>query len=155
MNKAHHFQLKKTFPASPERVWELAIMLETLQFIARPLLSFKPLDPLPGGVFRAGTCCRFSLRFLGFFPLGIHRILILSCDKREGLIRSFEHGSLTRQWNHTIRMQPAQDGKTLYWDILEIEGVYGITWLITAFAWIFYKHRQRRWLRLLRKGAKN
>ncbi len=155
MSKTRHVQIKKVLPANTERVWKLAIRLETLQYIARPLLSFKPLDPLPGGVFRAGVCCRFSLRFLGFFPLGMHRILILNCNQQEGLIRSFEHGSLTRQWNHTIRVQPAKDGHTQYMDILEIEGVWGMTWLITAFAWLFYKHRQRRWIKLLRKVEKS
>jgi len=151
MKKTDYLQMKKVLPANTERVWELAIRLKTLQYIARPLLSFKPLDPLPGAVYGASVSCRFSLRFLGFFPLGMHRILILSCDKQEGMIRSFEHGSLARQWNHTIRLAPAKDGQTQYVDILEIEGAWGMTWLITAFAWLFYKHRQRRWVKLLRK----
>ena len=153
MNKTRHLQIKKALPANAERVWELAIRLETLQYIACPLLSFRPLDPPPGGVFGAGVSCRFSLRFLGLFPLGMHRILILSCDQQEGLIRSFEHGSLTRQWNHTIRLEPIKDGQTQYMDILEIEGNWGMTWPITIFAWLFYKHRQRRWVKLLQKGV--
>ncbi len=152
MKRVRCLQLRKTLPASPERVWALVVKLETLQYIARPLLSFKPLDSFPGGVYQAGVSCRFSLRFLGFFPLGSHHIRILNCDQQEGVIRSFEHGSLTRQWNHTIRIQPAQDGQTLYTDLLELEGVWGMTWLIIAFARLFYRHRQRRWVRLLRKG---
>jgi ligand-binding SRPBCC domain-containing protein len=155
MSKTCRLQLTKTLPASTERVWELVIRLETLQYIARPLLTFKPLDSLQDGVYQAGASCRFSLRLLGLFPLGMHRIHILKCDKGEGLIQSSEHGSLTRQWNHTIRVEPARDGQTLYTDSLEIEGVWGMTRLIGAFAWLFYRHRQRRWVGLLRKGEKN
>lgn len=155
MNRTNRLQLKKTLPANAEQVWELVVKLETLQYIARPLLAFKPLDFLPGGVFRAGACCRFSLRFLGLFPLGIHRILILSCNKQEGLIRSFEYGSLTRQWIHTIRVQPAGEGRTLYIDELDMEGICGMTRLVAAFSRLFYRHRQRRWIVLLRKDKKN
>ena len=52
-------------------------------------------------------------------------------------------------WNHTIRFRPLENGKLHCTDEIEIQAglLTGVVW---AFAHVFYRHRQRRWRRLLR-----
>ena len=47
-------------------------------------------------------------------------------------------------WNHRVVMKPLENGYIHYQDEIIIYGGW-MTGIITAFAKIFYKHRQKRW----------
>ena len=48
-------------------------------------------------------------------------------------------------------MQALPDGRTRYTDSVEVRAGL-LTPLVWAFATAFYRHRQRRWRRLVRRG---
>ncbi|MBP2621254.1 hypothetical protein ACVRXQ_07520 [Streptococcus panodentis] len=56
------------------------------------------------------------------------------------------HSQLIKQWRHLIQLNPEGQG-CRYQDILEIEAGL-LTPLLAGFARLFYRHRQRRWLKL-------
>jgi hypothetical protein len=65
-------------------------------------------------------------------------------------IRDNGHSMLINRWDHRITLEPSGVG-TLYRDHVIIEaGVFTI--FIWAFAQLFYRHRQRRWRKLVANG---
>ncbi|MBN2003783.1 MAG: hypothetical protein JXA21_10535 [Anaerolineae bacterium] len=55
---------------------------------------------------------------------------------------------MVRVWNHTIRFHPLGTEQLRYTDAIEIEAGL-LTVFVWAFAHLFYRHRQRRWKKLL------
>jgi hypothetical protein len=51
---------------------------------------------------------------------------------------------VVRRWDHLIRVEPADGGRTRYSDTIEVEAG-ALTPLVWLFAKLFYRHRQRRW----------
>ena len=53
-------------------------------------------------------------------------------------------------WNHDIKLRPLDDSHTEYTDRVEIHARWK-----TAFVWLwakaFYAHRQRKWIRILKR----
>ena len=81
-------------------------------------------------------------------PLGEHFIKLAEINQNKKNIVSKEHGKLTKVWNHIIKIVPIDDQNIEYTDKIEIKaGV--LTLSIWLFAHIFYRHRQRRWKKLL------
>ncbi|MFO7705424.1 MAG: hypothetical protein R6V43_09860, partial [Halopseudomonas sp.] len=99
-----------------------------------------------------GKTYALRLSLFGFLPAGEHRITLASIDREANLIESKESGLLSPVWNHTIRFHPLGEGKLHYTDEIEIQAglLTGIVW---AFAHLFYRHRQRRWKKLLRSKS--
>lgn len=132
-----------------KQFWDRIIKPESLQFIAAPLLYFEPLAAGElDGEWVVGKTYTVRLLFLGFLPLGQHRIKIVTIDRTTNTIESQESGSLARVWNHTIHFHPSGAGQLRYTDVIEIEAGL-LTIFIWAFAHLFYRHRQRRWKKLL------
>jgi hypothetical protein len=72
----------------------------------------------------------------------------VTIDPESRLIFSSEHGRLTRVWNHRLQIVPIDSRAVVYTDAIEIQAG-GMTVFIWLFAHVFYRHRQRRWKRLL------
>jgi hypothetical protein len=132
------------------QLWDKISETASLQYVAAPLLSFKPLE---GGKldhsWQVGARYPLKLYFMKLIPLGRHDIQIVRIDEETNTIVSRESGQLARVWNHKIYFQAVTPGKVSYTDEIEIEAGWrtpGI-WL---FAQLFYRHRQRRWKMLLR-----
>ncbi len=51
-------------------------------------------------------------------------------------------------WNHTIKFNSIEKNKLKYTDIIEINAGF-LTFIIWIFSHIFYRHRQRKWKKLL------
>jgi len=118
--------------------------------VAAPLLHFEPL--VPGELdseWVVGKTYPLRLYIFGFLPAGEHRITLVAIDREANLIKSQESGALSPVWNHTIRFHPLGDGRLHYTDEIEIQAGL-LTRVIWAFAHLFYRHRQRRWKKLLR-----
>lgn len=118
--------------------------------MSAPLLYFEPL--VPGELDRdwvVGKTYGLRLSLFGFLPAGEHRITLERIDREANLIQSKERGALAPVWNHTIRFHPLEDGRLQYTDEIEIQAGL-LTGVIWTFAHLFYRHRQRRWKRLLR-----
>ena len=132
--------------ASIGHVWDLVQQPKTLEFIASPLVRFVPLQPnvwpdrwQPG---RHQT----GMLLFGLLPMGTHWIDISVPSPHT--VRDNGHGQLVRVWDHWITLQALPDGRTKYTDLVEVQAGI-LTPFIWAFAFVFYRHRQRRWHQLL------
>ena len=100
-------------------------------------------------VWTVGGKSSYRLRLFGFIPFGTHTIRILRFDPEK--ISSREGNRHVPVWNHDILLVPADENHTEYTDRVEIRAGWK-----TIFIWLwakaFYAHRQRKWIRLLRKG---
>ena len=136
------------FPASRDVVFQKLQRLETLQSIAKPYAAFEPVDSA-AAVWTIGSKSSYHLWLFGFIPFGTHTIRILRFDPEK--ISSREGNRHVPVWNHDILLVPADENHTEYTDRVEIRAGWK-----TIFIWLwakaFYAHRQRKWIRLLRKG---
>lgn len=143
-------RISTTFDATAEQLWEAISRPASLRFVAAPLLQFEPL--VAGELDDAwvvGKTYALRLSLFGLLPAGEHRITLATIDREANLIESKESGALAPVWNHTIRFNAVGASKLQYTDEIEIQA--GLrTGVIWAFAHLFYRHRQRRWKRLLR-----
>lgn len=142
-------RISAVFECTEKQLWDKIIEPRSLQYVAAPLLHFEPL--VAGeldGEWSVGKTYVVRLSSFGFLPLGQHRIKIVTIDRATNTIESQESGSLARVWNHTIRFHPAGAGQLHYTDEIEIKAGL-LTPCIWAFAHLFYRHRQRRWKKLI------
>ena len=137
------------FACSEEDLWEKIVEPKSLQYVAAPILTFRPLV---AGEFDGEWVKDHSyilrLYFFSFLPLGAHRIKLTQIDNENNTIISNESSTLVRVWNHKIYFHQVEPNKLHYTDEIEIEAGW-LTAVIWAFAHLFYRHRQRRWKQLL------
>jgi hypothetical protein len=111
----------------------------------------SPGNPLPQR-WRQGEVVATRLYLFGFLSLGEHTIRIERVDPHARRICSKESGRMARNWRHDITVADAGDGRALYSDEIEIASGL-LTLPVWVFAWFFYRHRHRRWKKLLREVA--
>ncbi len=140
-----------TLGSTPDRFWRLLSKPESLQYVSAPILAFRPIDQ--SGIdseWRVGKLYRLSLYLFAILPLGRHDIVLRVLDREANRIFSTEYGSIAKVWNHIIEFQPLTESQITYTDTIDIQAG-----LLTAGVWIFahcfYRHRQRRWKKLLKR----
>jgi hypothetical protein len=137
--------VESVFDCPPELVWDEVQTSALLVEVIWPLVRLVPADPpqFPKR-WNGSQAVRLRTYLFGFIPLGTHTIGFDRIDSDCREIETREHDPLIRRWDHTVRVQPTGDGRTLYSDDIEIEA--GILTLpVVLFAHWFYRHRQRRW----------
>jgi hypothetical protein len=147
-SKSKIIRISSVFPAAPDTIWPLLMQVETLRYIAAPYAAFSPL----GGetLWREGAVLRFRLRIFGI-PLGIHTISIQKIDRTLYTIKTFEGNTAVPVWNHTIIIEPVEGGAR-YTDEVEI-GAGRLTGAVALWSRAFYRHRQKKWLKLLSRSG--
>ena len=141
-------QKTSVFPAPQDVVFQKLQRPETLQTIAKPYATFEPVD-CAADRWAVGGTSSYRLRLFGFIPFGTHTIRILRFDPEK--ISSREGNGQVPVWNHDILLVPVDESHTEYTDRVEIRAGWK-TLFIWLWAKAFYAHRQRKWIRLLRKG---
>lgn len=111
-------------------------------------MSFIP-DGAAETVWREGAASRFGLRMFGFIPMGIHTVNVVEFDKNTLAIYTNESNKNVPVWNHRIILEKIDDASTRYTDEVEIYAGWK-TAAIVLWSRLFYKHRQKKWLKLLR-----
>ncbi|WP_223285044.1 hypothetical protein [Hymenobacter qilianensis] len=121
-----------------------------LFYVAWPVLRFRPVTPpqLPDTWQDGNYLVRLYLG--GWLPLGT-QWMVISQDATRFWLRDNGHGPLARGWDHHITLRPTGAGQTWYTDEVTIHAGL-LTPLVTGFAAGFYWWRQRRWVRLVRRG---
>jgi hypothetical protein len=142
-------RISTVLDCTAEQLWAEISRPASLRFVSAPLLHFEPL--VAGDLdseWVTGRAYPLRLSLFGFLPAGEHRITLVTIDREANLIESQESGALAPVWNHTIHFHPLGQGKLHYTDEIEIRAglLTGVVW---AFAHLFYRHRQRRWKKLL------
>ncbi len=155
-------RLTTTLPVPAAWVATQLQTTDLFRHITAPLLRFAPVHgPWPAEWPMGDTELRFAL--FGLLPMGRQtaRISVHPCDGIPGawpLLRDNGTGQLMRVWDHRITVHglPGDPDRTCYTDEVFVRARH-LPWVMTpisaAFAWVFYRHRQRRWLKLARGGA--
>jgi hypothetical protein len=127
-------------------VWETLKQVDTLRYVTRGLLGFRPLGPVQETL-RGGETVRVRLLFFHVIPAWAHEIHVVSVDEQARRIETREHGGGVKTWNHTLTVEAAGAGQSRYTDRIEIDAG-ATTRLVWAYANLFYRYRQWRWRRL-------
>jgi hypothetical protein len=131
--------------------WDTVKQPETLRYVTKGLLGFRPEGELPKH-FNAGETYRVKLLFFGFVPAWWHEIRIERLDDAEREILTSEGGGAVKEWRHRITVDERGPWRSWYTDEIAIKaGV--LTPLVWAYAQLFYRYRQMRWRRLARRLA--
>ena len=140
--------------AKPERVWEELQRPALLEYVAAPLVAFDPVDLEAFPQRWEEDEYRVAMLLFGVIPLGEQTIDVSRqrVDDTEGnqsyQLRDGGTGKLVSVWDHLISVRETPDNKTVYTDEVDVEaGV--LTPLVFLFAVVFYRHRHRRWRKLV------
>jgi hypothetical protein len=145
--------VESRYPCDADLVWSTVQTPALHREVCAPLMA---MCPLPGEIFperwRAGETIRCRLYLFGILPLGTHTIDFERIDPEARVIQSHESGVMAKRWDHLIRVRPDSEGAGGCWysDEVEIEAGWR-TFLIWVFASVFYRHRQRRWRRVVQR----
>jgi len=140
--------VSSVFPATPDEIWIRLTRIDTLQYIAAPYASFIPEVPSKEMIWREGETARFRLRIFGFLPMGIHTIQVRFFDHATYNVSTSEKNNIVPIWNHRIEIVPEGKNSARYTDEVEI-GAGWLTNVVYLWSKLFYRHRQRRWHKLL------
>jgi hypothetical protein len=145
-------KVSSIFPALPDAIWPLLMRLDTLRYIAAPWAVFAPAGSQDGAIWRENESYCFRLRIFGVLPLGIHTVRIQTLDSAGYNIQTAEENKFVPVWKHKITLIPQGADSSFYTDEVEIDAGL-LTGLVYCWGTAFYRHRQRKWLRLLKKKA--
>lgn len=140
-------KISTTLPCSSERAWREIQHINLLLHIAHPLVTFEPVEPNVFPATWSDASYLVQMRVFGFIPFGEQWVAIkLNHEKFELLDDG--HSNLIKQWRHKITVQRTSEGCTRYTDTIDIKaGIF--TFGVWLFANVFFRHRQRRWRRLI------
>jgi ligand-binding SRPBCC domain-containing protein len=132
--------------APADVVWAAVKRPASFLAVTRHLLSVPALrgrtEP-----WREGETVRSWIFLFGVIPFSYHRISVASIDDRRRILRSDERGGPIRVWRHDIEVVPVSPTRCRYEDRIEIDAGI-LTALVTGYAHVFYRLRQRRWRKL-------
>ncbi|PIE77096.1 MAG: hypothetical protein CSA13_01205 [Clostridiales bacterium] len=140
------------FPAAKSEVFERLQGFAILSEIAYPYITFKPLDGNEDLQWEVGQSFSFKAKLLGFIPFSIHKINVLEFDEKTR-IYTHEQNTYVPVWNHEIVLREMGERETEYTDRVEIYAGWK-TIFIYIWANMFYAHRQRKWISILKKSIK-
>lgn len=145
-------RLTTRLAAPPERVWDEVQTSRLLEHVAAPLVRFRATKPPELPAVWSDATYEVQMLVFGWLPAGRQLIRISrSAFGPARLLRDDGAGQLATMWDHTIRVEPGLGGGTEYTDIVEVRaGV--LTPFVWIFAEVFYRHRQRRWRALVKRG---
>ena len=137
---------RSVLPASKTRVFALLQQLSTLRYIASPYATFEPINEPSDFFWEVGKTFAFRFKLFGIVPFGTHTIHVLEFD--ENHIYTHEANTYVPVWNHRIVLKEVNDQEVMYSDEVELYAGWK-TPFVYLWASAFYRHRQRRWVKLL------
>ena len=118
--------------------------------ITRGMLGFRGAEEWPE-FFEEGQLIETRLLFFNIVPAWKHTLRLIRVDHENMEITSREDGGFVRRWNHRKWIVEKSESSCLYTDEIDIDAGL-LTWLIWAYAHVFYRYRQRRMRLLARSG---
>mgnify|MGYP001813401044 CR=1 FL=1 len=139
--------------ASSEAVWEEVQRPALLEEVAAPLVRFRWIEPEERlAHWPAGGTVRVRSYLFGILPMGERELVFERIDDERHEIQTRERDALIRRWDHLITVRDGGEGGARYRDRIEIDAGL-LTLPVWLFAQWFYRHRQRRWRRVVERLA--
>lgn len=135
------------FPAPKDTVFRLLQSFDTLSKIAFPYITFTPVDGRKGFLWKEGETFVFRTRLFGLVPCGTHTIRVVEFGKDTRIYTS-ESNTYVPTWNHEIVLRELGREKIEYTDSVEIYAGRK-TFVVYVWAQLFYRHRQKKWRKML------
>jgi ligand-binding SRPBCC domain-containing protein len=144
--------IETSLAAPIEVIWAALQTPRLLLHVCSPLMVFRPIGmKIFPDTFDEGRI-RVSMWLFGVLPFG-RQWLDVSRPPAYGdtrFIRDNGSGDLIRRWDHIIAVRPMDEDSVIYRDEVELDAGL-LTLPVFAFAAIFYRWRQHRWRRLVRR----
>jgi hypothetical protein len=134
--------------APADVVWHAANTPQAFVHVARGMLRY-PAAERQRGPWRVGDRLEGWTLLFGAVPFSYHHLTVAAIDDDARVLTSDEHGGMIRTWRHDLTVTPVDDTSCRYEDRIEIDAGW-LTPVVAAYAWLFYRHRQRRWRELAR-----
>jgi hypothetical protein len=129
---------------SAAKAWNEVQKSSLLLDVIWPLARVVPVGvPFPER-WSEGLTIQCKSFVLGVIPIGVRTLHFEKIDHKEYQIQSREHDPLIARWDHLISIQPLEDTRSIYRDTIEIDAG-SLTFVVGAWANLFYRYRQRRW----------
>ena len=137
--------ITSSIPINIDKAWEKVQRLDLLQFVAKGMITFEPLEGKFPERCEENSSLATKMKFYGFLPLGgVHTLFFEKIDHENKVLQTQEQDSVAKVWNHKISMKKIDENNIEYEDEIVIYGGL-MTFFIVFWATLFYKHRQRRW----------
>mgnify|MGYP000048845669 CR=1 FL=1 len=107
------------------------------------------MDDAVNIVWEEGSITSYKFKLFGLIPFGRHTIHVIRFDEEKG-IYTHEKNEHVPVWNHEIILRELPDQTCEYTDQVEI-GAGWKTIFIYVWACMFYVHRQKKWIKILKK----
>ncbi|WP_197203499.1 SRPBCC family protein [Crateriforma conspicua] len=147
-----HIQAAVKLPAPANRVWDLLLRKDTFLEITRGMMAYENTGSWPETLFSPDTTLTTRVRPFGIGPASRHEVRVVQVDASQQVIQTDESGGLVTTWQHTMRIESLSDQRCRYIDRIFLHAGI-ITPAIGLFAMVFYRYRQHRWKRLLRRSV--
>jgi hypothetical protein len=140
-------KVMSVFNCDSEKLFNELKKSKSLVYIGRPLVKFVqlPEHPLPE-VWEDGKYL-IKMYILGVIPFG-KQWIVISVHNENKHIRDNGYSNLIKKWDHNIYLKDIGNNKTLYVDTIDINAGI-LTYFIVLFANVFYRLRQKRWIKLI------
>lgn len=149
MSLTQTIRVETELPTTAEAVWRAMRHPASFLYVTRGMLGVPALvgrtDPL-----REGECGSGWILLWHVIPLWRHTIQVNAIDESSRTIRTAEHGGVVKVWKHDLHVEPAGEQRCRYSDTIEI-AAGRFTRVVASLARLFYRYRQRRWRRLVRR----
>ncbi len=149
--------IETKFKCSYEAAVKYVNKSKTLDYIAFPLLVFTPIDAENYPKIWKNGNYEVKVKLFNSIPFGKQYIGIEKLkdnDPNEFILRDNGTGDIIKQWDHWILISKTDDKQQVkYIDRIDIKAGI-LTPFIWIFANIFYRWRQLRWKRLIKKSFK-
>jgi hypothetical protein len=143
MTRERTIRRSSVLDAPADLVWAAVRTPQAFRAVTKGLLDWRPSRGRTAP-WREGEEATGWLLLGGVLPFSRHRLRIAELDDRGRVLRSDESGGLIRSWRHDITVEPLGGGRSRYTDVIHLDAG-AFTPLVAAFAWAFYRERQRRW----------
>lgn len=139
--------------APAERVWAEVRRPRLLEYVAWPVQRFVPVAPPRWPEVWGPGQYQVRLWTFGCLPFGLHKIVFVYPPSEARCYRMLDDGAgkLIRQWRHLITIKTLGGDRCRYTDVVDIRAGL-LTPFVYLFAVLFYRHRQRRWRKLVDAG---
>ncbi len=136
------------FPVNKEIVYNMLKRFDILSRVATPYMKFTPVNQAKDLIWQEGEVYRLKAKLFGFIPIGVHQITVIEFNQNTRIYTN-EKDPLVAIWNHEIILKELGSNKTEYTDRVEIYAGWR-TIFVYLFAKVFYAHRQKKWVKMLR-----
>ena len=135
------------FDCDANRLFNEVMHSKSLFYVTKPLVKFIETSeyPIPKK-WRDGKYL-VKVKLLGIIPFAQQWIVIRTDEARCHLLDD-GYSRLIKRWHHDIYVVEIGGNKVLYIDLVDIRAGL-LTPFVYLYACVFYRHRQKRWRKLI------